>query len=87
MVVTYRLSKDARDAGARQALDMQNSLRIAGDMVCAANESAAAAIKSARIAEQSAVRQQRAYVNVFDEAHKPLPRQRPVRRVLPTLKR
>ena len=63
--VTYRLSKDARDASARQAWDMQNSLRIAGDMVCAANESATAATKSARIAGESAVRQQRAYVNVF----------------------
>jgi hypothetical protein len=61
---TYKLSRDAKDAAARQAIDMQNSLRIANDSVWAAQASAGAAERTVKIMEDTAMRQLRAYVSV-----------------------
>lgn len=56
---TYRLAKDARDTSVRQASEMQRSLKIAED-------SAAAAMKSANVADLALTAVERPYILVRD---------------------
>jgi hypothetical protein len=59
---TYKLWYDASKTSERQALEMQNSLRIANDATWAAQDSARAAKRTVNIMTDTAARQLRAYV-------------------------
>jgi hypothetical protein len=61
-LATYRLARDAKEAAARQAIDMQNSLRIANESVWAELDSAGSAKRAANIMADTAKRQLRAYI-------------------------